>query len=453
MLVSQLPGGEWGRGILAGSASPVTLITVAEQARQFRHAIAAYQIEALLRQLAQGEAASNNPVHQQAVFAETEAKFAGTLKPDQIPGLAKILYDGIAKQVRSTVSSLVQHRAVLRGHPTLATQHRNWSHALLAQNQLFLSQIRQAGGQYPERLVRWNKTLLVVETLGLARLIGIDIPTYIADLTAELELAEPLVASIVAGDADELTDRQLTTLAAKTAGVPEDWLAWIPNAQADGARRPAGTVRDTVAEAVAATRPAGSTERSNYEDQLVVANRLRAAGDYKAAARAYGRILDLGGSGDQRVLVGRAVTLETTKPTEAERLAKLGMEIDPTSDLAEEAKAVLNRIGGGKIRAKGAVRPEIVAYLQNATDFILADQEQGKRAWAEAGLLAANGVSDDHEPRYKLTVVDGRLRTGVEIMAWIFAGTQLFAPGHDDGLPQFQPEWALVSIRRGRAGG
>ena len=65
------------------------------------------------------------------------------------------------------------------------------------------------------------------------------------------------------------------------------------------------------------------------------------AGDLRAAAEIFGRLLDQGGNADQRVLVGRAVALDEEKPSEAIRLAKLAILLDPSTPVADTASALI----------------------------------------------------------------------------------------------------------------
>lgn len=67
------------------------------------------------------------------------------------------------------------------------------------------------------------------------------------------------------------------------------------------------------------------------------------AGDLRAAAKIYGRLLDQGGNADQRVLLGRAVAVDEEKPSEAIRLAKLAISLDPSTPLADTASALITK--------------------------------------------------------------------------------------------------------------
>ncbi len=49
VLVDKLPPGAWGQGTLPSETNPIALIVVAEQAREFQHAIASWHAQELIR--------------------------------------------------------------------------------------------------------------------------------------------------------------------------------------------------------------------------------------------------------------------------------------------------------------------------------------------------------------------------------------------------------------------
>lgn len=262
------------------------------------------------------------------------------------------------------------------GQKDLERQHRNWIGALITQNLTFWKQVMEIGEHYPERLVRWNRTLLVLEVVGLSRIASTSMPDNITD-APEVKVVTPLVDSIMAGDVERLSDRELTGLACSVAGVPEDWLSWVPAAMAwTGQKSPTGT-RDSVGEAVrAGTQP--PADQGEYGSQLQEADRLRLAGDLRAAAKIYGRLLYQGGNADQRVLVGRAVALDQEKPSETIRLAKLAIALDPSTPLADTASALITKHTGEQLHRDVQVRPDVIAYLREAVDFYHRNEAAGK---------------------------------------------------------------------------
>ncbi len=377
------------------------------------------------------------------VEREVQERFAGQIPADKVQGLARILYDGIARQIRSAINGLLLHRRVQTGQRDLELQHRNWIGALISQNLTFWNQVTHIGEQYPERLVRWNRILLVLEVVGLSRIAGRAVPESLASVP-EVKLVEKLADSILAGDVDGLSDRELTGLACRVAGVPDDWVSWVPSAMAwTGPASPTGS-RDSVGDAVrAGTQP--PPDEGEYGQQLLEANRLRAAGDLRAAAKIYGRLLEQGGNADQRVLAGRALALDQSKPSEAIRLAKLALKLDPSTSLADEVSALLTRHTGERVHRDIPIRPDVMAYLREAINFYGRDETAGKKAWMEVGMLASGGVSDDGQARYRMTSVnDGQMLTGLAVMCWIYAGTKIWAPQLVSQLPDFSKEWELA---------
>ena len=445
VLVDKLPPGTWGQGTLPSAVNPIALIIVAEQARDFQHAIASWHANELIRKFEHdaGLVATLNPTHLSQVEQEVRDRFAGQVPADKLQGLSRILYDGIARQIRSTISGLLIHRRMQMGQKDLELRHRNWIGALITQNLTFWKQVIEIGEQYPERLVRWNRILLVLEVVGLSRIANKSVPHSIAD-APEVKVVASLVDSIMAGDAEDLSDRELTGLACRVAGVPEDWLAWVRAAMAwTGEKSPTGT-RDSVGEAVRAGTQL-APDQGEYGRQLHEADRLRMTGELRAAAKIYGRLLDQGGNADQRVLVGRAVALDQEKPSEAIRLAKLAITLDPSTPFADTASALITKHTGEQLHRDIPVRPDVIAYLREAMDFYLRNEAVGKKAWMEIGMLAGTGVADDGQARYRIASIDGgRMLTGLAVMCWIYAGTKTWAPQLADKLPDFSKEWQLA---------
>ena len=284
----------------------------------------------------------------------------------------------------------------------------------------------------------------MLEVVGLSRVADRAIPYNIAD-APEVKVVAKLADSILAGDVEGLSDRELTGLACRVAEVPEDWVSWVPSAMAwAGPASPTGT-RDSVGEAVrAGTQPA--PDQGEYGRQLQDADHLRASGDLRAAAKIYGRLLDQGGNADQRVLLGRALSLDHSKPSEAIRLAKLTLKLDPSTPLADQASALLTRHTGERVHRDIPIRPDVMAYLREALDFYGRNETAGKKAWMEIGMLAGSGVEDDGQARYRIASVDGgRMLTGLAVMCWIYAGTRIWASQLVSQLPDFGKEWELAT--------
>ena len=90
----------------------------------------------------------------------------------------------------TAINDLVIHRRPRLSQPDLKLQHRNWTEVLIRQNHVFWQQAVNIGDQCPERLVRWNRILLVLEVVGLARLADVPTPPDIAaSATAPLSAA------------------------------------------------------------------------------------------------------------------------------------------------------------------------------------------------------------------------------------------------------------------------
>ncbi len=445
VMVDRLAPGTWGQTFAPSESNPVALIIVSEQAREFQHAIASWNARMLLRKYEHdvGLVATLNPTHLQSVEKETRDFFAAQVPADKLPGLARILYDGIANQIRSVINGLVIHHQLRSAQKDLALQYKNWVSALIRQNQNFWKQAVSSTGQYPERMIRWNRAFLALEAVGLGRITDLTTPAEIAD-SAEAKTVGPLLDAIIAGDADALSDRELTGLACRFANVPEDWLDWVHAQKAwIGPTAPTGT-RDTISEAIKGQQTEHQ-HNDDYSQQLTDADRLRTNGENRAAAKIYGRLMSEGGNADQRVLVGRALAIVDDKPSEAIRLAKLAIGLDPSTALADEAGQIISKRTGEQIHKDLSVRPDVIAYLSEALDFFARNEETGKKAWAEIGMLASGGVSNDGQARYRITSIDGgKMLTGLAMMAWIYAGTQKWAPQLVASLPDFNKEWKLA---------
>ena len=123
VLVDNLPSGTWGQSAAPSDINPVVLIVVAEQAREFQHAISSWHAHELLRKYEHdaGLVATLNPEHLRAVEKETAERFADKAPAEKLPGLARILYDGIARQIRSAINGLVIQRRLRSSQPDLAS--------------------------------------------------------------------------------------------------------------------------------------------------------------------------------------------------------------------------------------------------------------------------------------------------------------------------------------------
>jgi len=132
--------------------------------------------------------------------------------------------------------------------------------------------------------------------------------------------------------------------------------------------------------------------------------------------------------------------------SEAIRLAKLAISLDPSTPLADTASALIIRHTGEHLHRDIPVRPDVMAYLREALNFYGRNETAGKKAWMEVGMLAGSGVTDDGQARYRIASIDGgRMLTGLAVMCWIYAGTRTWAPQHADKLPDFGKEWDLAT--------
>ena len=92
VMVDQLPPGAWGQAVAPSESNPVALIIVAEQAREFQHAIASWNARMLLRKYEHDISlvATLNPTQLQAVEQEVREFFTTQVPADKLPGLARI---------------------------------------------------------------------------------------------------------------------------------------------------------------------------------------------------------------------------------------------------------------------------------------------------------------------------------------------------------------------------
>ena len=439
VMVDKLPPGEWGRGQLPDKHGDPAVIIVAEAGHAFRHSVASYQARDLLRRVQRGDGlvATLNPRHLADVRHQIDQAMP-QVPNEKRPGLARILYDGIARQIRATLNNLVIHRQIYEQQADLRVQHRQFVTALVDQNRVFYKQATEVGGVYPKRIVQWNLALLVAETLGLSRVAQFPAPDLLG--VGETAKADPLVASILAGDADALDDRQLTDLACRYAGVPEDWLTWTVREHAwrGTFERPTAEQAKTVA----------ASDEGAYGIDLAKADQERSAGAWQVADQLYERLLAHGGQADQRVLVGKSLCLrELGNSSGAVQFAKLAMGLDPTTVLAEEARQIVSRISGDAVHSQVPVRPDVVVYLRDFLAAVHVDERVAQRAWAELGMIGGqDGLENDGVARYTTNALGReKMFTGLAALAWIWGGTKLWAPKEIGSLVDFSAEWVLAT--------
>ncbi len=123
--------------------------------------------------------------------------------------------------------------------------------------------------------------------------------------------------------------------------------------------------------------------------------------------------------------------------SEAEKLLKKAIELDPDSDLAEVCRTELSRAAGSTFRAaaSGRLRMDAVMYCMGAMKtFSAMPPEQVKKIAFEVALLGMKGLDvNDSEQKYELRSLPGKF-SGLHLVSIMYVGFKLVDPRADVGF-------------------
>lgn len=438
--------------------NPQTLVRVAARFADHAHAIAAVYLAGQLRSYRPGNsvrAALKQDVVDE-LNREVVSGYGRTVPADKLPGLTRIFYDGISRQLTSVLPVVLDHRLVSRRCGDLQLQHRRFLQMLIELNVRYLTVAQDQ--RNPRWLVAANQRLLGVETLALAgvqagvstgmmavaeRLIAANPVLAERGLGQHLLLAIPPAEALLSGLLDDLTDRQLADQAARIAGIRTDWLEWItPNGDEAPAQTP------ILPKDLAAPRLAPSTSGA-YAESLQAAIKTPDAAESK---RLLLQLAEEGGIADQQVMAALAVAHERLgEGDEAMRVARVAIGLDTSTDEAEAARGVINRVSASRVHGSMSIRPDVVEYLRDAiSTYRKLGKERATGVWREAAMLGMGGIALDGSKQYALKSLGTKLMSGVHLTCFTYAGTRLFG---DDamlgmlGLP-YDREWELAAQKR-----
>lgn len=441
-------------------SQPLTLIRIADRFNDFSHAIAAMQVAGQIRKYRAGNQtkASLNPAALADLNAEVVSGFGGTIPDEKLPGLTQIFYDGIARQLSSILPVAMDHRVVAARCTDLRKQHVRFLDFLIGLNARYLAVA--VDERTPAKLVAANHRLLGMETLALAmiRESGKADPIAVIDRLAKehavfaapnrqalLTAAIPIVTALGDGLLDDLSDRQLADLSAQNADVRRDWLDWIvPMGMEANASTPM-LPRDL------AGKRAASDGTDAYTQRVFAAVALASHGDPAAAKAALLALSAESGSSDQRTMTALAAVHEQLGDgDEAMRVARMAIALDTTTDAAEAARGVINRVSAGRVHDVAEVRPDVVQYIRDALmTYNRLSRERGMGVWKEAAMLGMGGIKLDGSQQYALKSLPGKLMSGVHLTCYTYVGTRMFAPPDMLamlGLP-YDREWEAATKR------
>jgi hypothetical protein len=157
------------------------------------------------------------------------------------------------------------------------------------------------------------------------------------------------------------------------------------------------------------------------------------------------------GAADPVVLAGRAETcLAIGRQREAAAAARALQSLSSVGPELERAERVLTVIHGAEMRqVTGRIpRLDVVAALRSARDvFAAVGPHRGRAIWSEIGLLGASGIRADSNQVWQLTSYPNHPLRSIEMLAWLYAGTRLYAPDalHLINL-DFSTEWRLAEL-------
>lgn len=147
---------------------------------------------------------------------------------------------------------------------------------------------------------------------------------------------------------------------------------------------------------------------------------------------------------DASVAYGYGVALlKCGHDREADREFARVTKLSPFSDLGEKARSERTKLAEVSLRENGgSLRLDVITYLKEAINhFRHLEPEQVKAAVYEIALLGSKGL-DVNNPKSSYAVQSlGFRRSGLCLLAYLYAGTKIVAPGQDVGV-DFSREYA-----------
>lgn len=198
------------------------LVIINESYKDIRHAIACYQMRLILGRCNIKSPEKDLTTQDSAVrdiFIVAQAKIG----VDAARQLADRIAAGAVIQLMSVTPGLRAHLEIMKLQPELVLQHRR-AMTILAQNNL--KNLNPPSMPIPAKFIKWNKALIALENVGLARLTEDQSLIGPLKLLGLYEEAERLVLPLLSGVYDDLDNREIIDLTARHIGMSNIHL-WV----------------------------------------------------------------------------------------------------------------------------------------------------------------------------------------------------------------------------------
>ena len=163
---------------------------------------------------------------------------------------------------------------------------------------------------------------------------------------------------------------------------------------------------------------------------------------------------------DQQNLLGYGICLlHLGRSKEADRFLSKCIEVNPLSDVAEQARVAITRIAHQNMRnaVAGNVRPDVVAYCLDALRYFEGSGPAKTNTVAmEIAMLGRSGLDiNDPAQKYTLRSLPGQFG-GMRLLSMMYVGFQIIAPGRDVGIDlsrEYAEAKRLFELEKGEGAG
>lgn len=140
---------------------------------------------------------------------------------------------------------------------------------------------------------------------------------------------------------------------------------------------------------------------------------------------------------DQAALYGYGLALyQTDSISEADKILKQSVQINPLTNIAEEARKIRTQIAHDQMRGNvgGGLRMDAVMYCLAAIQKFKAEPESISTVTMEISMLGRGGLDiNDPTQKYTLRSMDGDF-SGLQLVSYMFVGLRQLAPELDPGI-------------------